>query len=129
MCHQESQRLNMRALPYNFDIVYVPGKQIPMAEALSRNLKHFQRWGGNGGRRPDFFTNSCIQLHYWKLPTASRQICNGPDQGGNFQRCHITIADKSTSEMVGLQVKRNFQRNFTLTGITKMNFSWRMESC
>ena len=33
------QRLIMRALPYNFPIVYVPGKQIPMDDALSRNLK------------------------------------------------------------------------------------------
>ena len=29
----------MRALPYNLHIVYVPGKLIPMADALSRNLK------------------------------------------------------------------------------------------
>ena len=33
------QRLIVQALPYNFHIVYVPGKQIPMADALSRNLK------------------------------------------------------------------------------------------
>ena len=33
------QRLIVRALPYNFHIVYVPGKLIPMADALSRNLK------------------------------------------------------------------------------------------
>ena len=33
------QRLIIRALPYNFHIVYVPGKLIPMANALSRNLK------------------------------------------------------------------------------------------
>ena len=29
----------MRALPYNFHVVYVLGKQISMADALSRNLK------------------------------------------------------------------------------------------
>ena len=34
------QRLIVRALPYNFHIVYVPGKLIPMANALSRNLKN-----------------------------------------------------------------------------------------
>ena len=34
------QRLIVRALPYNFHIVYVPGKLIPMADALSRNLKN-----------------------------------------------------------------------------------------
>ena len=33
------QRLIIRALPYNFHIVYVPGKLIPMANAPSRNLK------------------------------------------------------------------------------------------
>ena len=33
------QRLIMRALPYNFHIVYVPGNQIPMADAHSRNVK------------------------------------------------------------------------------------------
>ena len=33
------QRLIVRALPYNFHIVYVPGKLIPMADALSRDLK------------------------------------------------------------------------------------------
>ena len=33
------QRLIVRSLPYNFLIVYVPGKLIPMADALSRNLK------------------------------------------------------------------------------------------
>ena len=33
------QRLIIRALPYNFHIVYVSGKLIPMADALSRNLK------------------------------------------------------------------------------------------
>ena len=33
------QRLIVRALPYNFHIVYVPGKLIPMANAFSRNLK------------------------------------------------------------------------------------------
>ena len=33
------QRLIVRALSYNFHIVYVPGKQISMADALSRNLK------------------------------------------------------------------------------------------
>ena len=33
------QRLIVRALPYNFHVVYVPGKLIPMANALSRNLK------------------------------------------------------------------------------------------
>ena len=35
------QRLIIRALPYNFHIVYVPDKLIPMADALSRNLKKF----------------------------------------------------------------------------------------
>ena len=34
------QRLIVRALPYNFHIVYVHGKLIPIAEALSRNLKN-----------------------------------------------------------------------------------------
>ena len=33
------QRLIIRALPYNFHLVYVPGKLIPMADALSGNLK------------------------------------------------------------------------------------------
>ena len=33
------QRLIVRTLPYNFHIVYVPGKLIPMAGALSKNLK------------------------------------------------------------------------------------------
>ena len=33
------QRLIVRALPYNFHVVYVPSKLIPMANALSRNLK------------------------------------------------------------------------------------------
>ena len=34
------QRLIIRALPYNFHIVYVPGKLIPMANALCKNLKN-----------------------------------------------------------------------------------------
>ena len=34
------QRLIVRALPYNFHIVYVPGKLIPMANALTRSLKN-----------------------------------------------------------------------------------------
>ena len=29
----------MRALPYNFHVVYMPGKLISIADALSRNLK------------------------------------------------------------------------------------------
>ena len=33
------QGLIVWALPYNFHIVYIPGKQIPMASALSRNWK------------------------------------------------------------------------------------------
>ena len=33
------QRLIVKALPYNFHIVYVPCKLIPMADALTRNLK------------------------------------------------------------------------------------------
>ena len=33
------QRLIVKALPYNFPIVYVPGNLIPMGDALSRNLK------------------------------------------------------------------------------------------
>ena len=33
------QRLIVCALPYNFHIAYIPGKQISMADALSRNLK------------------------------------------------------------------------------------------
>ena len=33
------QRLIVRTLLHNFHIVYVPGKLIPMADALSRNLK------------------------------------------------------------------------------------------
>ena len=33
------QRLIIHALPYNFHIVYIPGKQILMANALLRNLK------------------------------------------------------------------------------------------
>ena len=37
---QRMQRLIIRALPYNFHIVCVPGKLIPMADALSRNLKN-----------------------------------------------------------------------------------------
>ena len=93
MCHQES-RLIVRTLPYNFHVVYVPGKQIQMVNALSRNLKFTSKNREEmveEGQIP--FTNSCSQLHYWKLPTASRQTCNGLDQGVNFQRCHITIAD------------------------------------
>ena len=33
------QRLIVQAFSYHFHIAYVPGKQIPMANALSRNLK------------------------------------------------------------------------------------------
>ena len=33
------QRLIVQALPCNLHIVYIPGKQIPVADALSRNLK------------------------------------------------------------------------------------------
>ena len=33
------QRLIVHALPYNFHIAYIPGKQIPMANALLRNMK------------------------------------------------------------------------------------------
>ena len=33
------QRLIIQALPYNFHIVYIPCKEIPLADALSRNLK------------------------------------------------------------------------------------------
>ena len=33
------QRLIVCALPYNFHIAYIPGKQILMANALLRNLK------------------------------------------------------------------------------------------
>ena len=33
------QRIIVHALPYNFHIAYIPGKQIPIADALSRNLK------------------------------------------------------------------------------------------
>ena len=37
------QRLIMRALPYNFHIVCMPGKLIPMADTLSRNLKFISK--------------------------------------------------------------------------------------
>ena len=33
------QRLIVQALPYHFHIAFIPGKQIPMADALLRNLK------------------------------------------------------------------------------------------
>ena len=36
---QRIQRLIVHALPYNFHIAYIPGKQVPMANALSRYLK------------------------------------------------------------------------------------------
>ena len=118
------KRLIVRALPYNFHVVYVPGKLIPMADALSRNFEiHFQR----RGRRPDFFTNSCSQLYYWKLSTASRQICNG--SGRKHPKIPHYNCWQNTSQMVSLQIKRNLQRNCTLTGIIEMNFLWRMESC
>ena len=32
------QRLIVHVFAYNFHIAYIPGKQIPMADALSRNL-------------------------------------------------------------------------------------------
>ena len=38
------QRLIVRALPYNFHIMYVPGKQILMANALFRNLKFTSKY-------------------------------------------------------------------------------------
>ena len=36
------QRLIVHALPYNFHIAYIPDKQIPMTNALLRNLKIFE---------------------------------------------------------------------------------------
>ena len=66
------QRLIIRTLPYNFHIVYVPGKLIPMADALSRNLKNSE------DKEEDqiFLPNFSSQLCHWKLSAVSRQTHN-----------------------------------------------------
>ena len=46
------QRLDVHALPYNFHIAYIPGKQIPMANALLRNICRFLK------------TKKKIKFHY-----------------------------------------------------------------
>ena len=38
-CISKNTEINLHALPYNFHIAYIPGKQILMADALLRNLK------------------------------------------------------------------------------------------
>ena len=113
------QRLIIRALPYNFHIVYVPGKLIPNGWCILQDFEiHFQRQR----RRPDFFTNSCSQLHYWKLSTASRQTCNGLDQEGNFQRCHITIADKVLQKWLAYRLKETSKGIAPLLELSRWTF-------
>ena len=119
------QRLIMRALPCNFHVVYVPGKLILMADPLSRNLKFTAKdeevdqislqilainyITGNYQQHPDKPVMNWIREETLKMP---------------HYNCW-----QSTSEMVGLQIKWDFQRNCTLTGIIEMNFPWWMESC
>ena len=93
------QRLIVRILPYNFHIVYVPGKQIPIADALSRNLKFTSK-----DREKDQISLPIFAVNYI-LSTTSRQTCNGLDQGGNFQRCHITIPDKGHQRWLAYRSK------------------------
>ena len=84
------QRLIMRTLPYDFHVVYVPGKLIPMADSPSRNLKFTSK-----DEEEDQISLPILAVNYitgnYEQPQTT---CNGPDLGGNFQRCHITIADK-----------------------------------
>ena len=127
MCLTRIQRLIVRALPYNFHIMYVPGKLIPMANALSRNLKILT----SEDEEEDQISLPILAVNY--ITGNYQQHPDKPvidlDQGGNLQKCHITIADKVHQIVVGLQFKRNFQRNCTLTGIIEMNFLSKTEPC
>ena len=114
------QRLIVRALPYNFHIVYVSGKLIPMTDALSRNLKNYEDKEENQISLQILAVNYVTRnyQHYPDKPVID-QIREGTSKDATLQLL------TNTSEMVGLWIERNFQRNYTLTGIIEMNFPWR----
>ena len=81
--------------------MYVPGKLIPMADALFRNLKNSE------DKEEDQISLPILAVNYIT---------------GNYQQ----YPDKP---IIDLQMEKHFQRNYTLTGIIEMNFPWRMVSC
>ena len=114
------QRLIIRALPYNFHIVYVPGKLIQMADALCRNLKKLTSEDEEEDQISS--TNTGSQLHHWILSTVSRQICNRLNQGGNLQRCHITIADKVHQKWLAYRSKETSKGIAPLMELSRWTF-------
>ena len=122
------QRLIVRALPYNFHVVYVTAKQIPMADALSRNLKF-----------PFKNREEMVEEDQISLPILAVNYITGNYQQHPDKPVMDWIREETSKDATlqllkkyirngGLKIERNFQRNCTLTWITEMNFPWRMKS-
>ena len=106
------QRLTGR--PYNFNVVYVPEKLIPMTDALLRNLKLTSKDEEEDQIPLPILAVNYITGNYQQHPDkpVMAWIREEPSK-----KCHITIVDKVHEKW-----------NCSLTGIIKMNFPWRTES-
>ena len=85
------QRLIVRAPPYDLHVVHVPAKLIPMAHALSRNLKFTFKDEEEDQISVSILAVNYITGNYQQHPD---KLVMDQIMGENFKRCHITIADK-----------------------------------
>ena len=95
-----------------------------MANALSRNLKNSE------DKEEDWISLPILAVNY-----ISGNYQQYPDKHVIDQIREETSKDATLqlltkyTRIVGLWIKRNFQKNHTLTEIIKMNIPWRMVSC
>ena len=113
------QRLIVRTQPYNFHTVHVPGKLIPMADALSRNLK---------------FTSKDEEVDQLSLPILAVNYITGNYQQHPDKPVMDQIREE-TSKDATVQLLTKYVRNGwpidqkRLPKELRMNFPWRTESC
>ena len=92
----------VHALPYNFHIAYIPGKQIRMPDALSRNLK-ISEDKEDQISLPVPAVNY-ITSNYQQYP---EEIRREQSQRRNIQRCHIAIIGKIHHQWLASGSKEN----------------------
>ena len=97
------QRLIVHALPYNFHIAYIPGKQVLMANALLRNLKISEDKEEDQISLPEKFIMNKTREETSKDATLQ------------LLAKYITIGSP-------VDRKKKFLKSYILTGITEMKF-------
>ena len=116
-CVSKNTEINLHALPYNFHIAYIPGKQILIADALSRNLKISEDKEEDQISLPIVAVNY-ITSNYQQY--AEKFIMNRiREKHPKMPHCNYW---QDTSPMVGQCIKRKFLKSYILTGITEMKF-------